>query len=59
LKKSKKSNDLEGVLMSKGGSFFLFEDSPLQSSYIYGICAGEYHHFGNDDPEAPVPMKIF
>lgn len=52
-------HQLNGLLKSAEGSFHFFEDSPLQSSYIYGFAAGEYHHFGNSDPEAPVPMKIF
>jgi aminopeptidase N len=54
-----KMHHLDNLLMSDKGSFFIFDDSPLQSSYIYCFFAGEYHQFGNDDPEAPVPMSIF
>lgn len=53
------NEDLQGLLKSDKGSFHVFEDTPLQSTYIYGFMAGEYHHFNNDDPEAQVPMKIF
>jgi len=51
--------DISGLLLSNEGSFHTFDDSPLQSTYIYFFGAGEYHHFNNDDPEAIVPMKIF
>ncbi|CAI2382602.1 unnamed protein product [Moneuplotes crassus] len=51
--------DLTSLTISEEGSFHVFEDSPLQSTYIYMFGAGEYHHFNNDDPKAQVPMKIF
>ena len=36
-----------------------FEQCPPISTYIYNLCAGEYIMIQNNDPTAPVPMKVF
>ena len=42
-----------------------FETSPKMSSYIYGLCAGEYHQIdyigenGQTGEQPIVPMRIF
>ena len=51
--------NIREILKNKKGFLHFFEDTPLQSSYIYGFFAGEFHHFSNEDPNAPVPMKVF
>lgn len=41
----------------KEGNFFIFEECPPISSYIYALTAGPYHEFENASG-FKVPMKI-
>ena len=36
-----------------------FAETPPISSYIYCLCAGDYHVVANSDPSASTPMRIF
>ena len=50
--------------LGKEGFLWDFAVSPKISSYIYGLCAGEYHkidYIGESasDTEPIVPMRIF
>ena len=39
--------EIKEILKNKKGFLHFFEDSPLQSTYIYAFCAGEYHSYYN------------
>lgn len=53
-------NGFEGAEARSSEFLWDFAPSPQISSYIYGLCAGEYHqidHVGDSPPA--VPMRIF
>ena len=59
------SHDIKSSLLATfdGGFVWDFENSPPISSYIYGLCAGEYckiEYIGDSQNSQPiVPMRIF